>query len=55
MLEGIQDLLDTIDKAERGALTTYTKPEAESRMFTHVGLSHYLDAVARSRRGHDAR
>jgi methionyl-tRNA formyltransferase len=55
MLEGIQDLLDTIDKAERGVLTTYAKPDAKSRIFTHVGLSDYLGAVARLRRQHDTR
>ncbi len=47
MLEGVTDLLETIDKAERGALTTYTKPQAQSRMFSHVGLSDYLRATTR--------
>jgi folate-dependent phosphoribosylglycinamide formyltransferase PurN len=48
MLEGVRDLIETIEKAERGALTTYTKPDAESRMFSHVGLSDYLRAIARA-------
>lgn len=47
ILEGVQDLIETIQKAEHGALTTYVRPNAESRMYSHVGLTHYLRAVAR--------
>jgi folate-dependent phosphoribosylglycinamide formyltransferase PurN len=50
ILEGARDLVETIEKAERGALTTYVKPRAESRMFSHVGLTHYLRAVAKEAR-----
>lgn len=45
MLEGVKDLVDTVDLAERGALSTYTKPQAESRLYSHVGLTHYLGAL----------
>lgn len=48
MLEGVRDLIDAVERAERGNLTTYTKPEAESRLYTHVGLTHYLDALRRA-------
>jgi formyl transferase-like protein len=48
MLEGVRDLIAAIDAAERGALATYTKPDAESRMFSHVGLSDYLRAPRRA-------
>ena len=48
ILEGTKDLIDTIEKAGRGALNTYTKPQAESRMYSHIGLTDYLRAVTRS-------
>jgi len=52
LIEGAQDLIDVIDRAERGQLRTYTKPDAASRLFSHVGLSHFVDALVRSpRRG----
>ena len=47
MLEGVQDLIDAVERAERGSLTTYTKPDAESRLYSHVGLTHYLCALKR--------
>ena len=50
LIEGAQDLIDVIDQAESGQLRTYTKPEAVSRLFTHVGLSHFVDALVQSAR-----
>lgn len=51
MLEGVTDLVDTVARAERGTLTTYTKPHAESRLYSHVGLTHYLGALRRAAAG----
>lgn len=48
LLEGVRDLIDVVERAERGSLTTYTKPEAESRLYSHVGLTHYLGALMRA-------
>jgi Formyl transferase len=48
MLEGVPDLIDTVEKAERGTLTTYTKPDAKSRLYSHIGLTHYLGALRRA-------
>jgi len=50
LIEGAQDLVEAIDKAERGSLTTYTKPNADSRLFSHVGLSHFIEACVRCSR-----
>jgi hypothetical protein len=47
MLEGVSDLIAAVEQAERGRLTTYTKPEAESRLYSHIGLTHYLAALRR--------
>lgn len=48
MLEGVPDLVDAIDKAERGTLATYMKPHAESRLYSHVGLTHFFGALRRA-------
>jgi len=48
MLEGVPDLIDTVEKAERGTLATFTKPHAPSRLYSHVGLTHYLGALRRA-------
>jgi folate-dependent phosphoribosylglycinamide formyltransferase PurN len=55
LIEGAQDLIDAIDKAENGGLRTYTKPRASSRLFSHVGLSDFVGAMLQStRRGRAA-
>lgn len=48
LLEGVEDLIDAVSKAERGALTTYSKADAESRLYSHVGLTHYIGAIRRT-------
>lgn len=50
LIEGAQDLVDVIGRAERGPLETYTKPEASSRLFSHVGLTHFVGALVRCSR-----
>ena len=50
LIEGAQDLIDVIDQAESGQLRTYTKSGAASRLFSHVGLSHFVDALVHSAR-----
>ena len=44
ILEGTRELLDAIAQAERGALTTYTKPDAAGPLYSLVGLTDYLGA-----------
>jgi methionyl-tRNA formyltransferase len=55
LLEGARDLIETIDKAERGELKTYTKPGAPSRLYSHVGLTHFLGALRHSSAGSASR
>jgi folate-dependent phosphoribosylglycinamide formyltransferase PurN len=50
MIEGAQDLIEVIEQAENGGLRTYTKPTANSRLFTHIGLSHFVEAVVHAAR-----
>jgi len=50
MRDGVNDLLDVLDMAERGALTAYRRPGVPSRFFSHLGLSDYLRAAWRLRR-----
>jgi len=50
LIEGAQDLIDVIEKAEHGALTTYTKPDAANHLFSHVGLTHFVEALVRCSR-----
>ncbi len=47
ILEGARELLQAIDQAERGALHTYTKPDAPGPLYSLVGLTDYLRAVRR--------
>jgi methionyl-tRNA formyltransferase len=50
LMEGAQDLIDVVERAERGELRTYTKPQSPSRLFTHIGLSDFVDALRQSAR-----
>ena len=45
ILEGTSELLAAIEKAERGELTTYTKPDTPGPLYSLVGLSDYLRAA----------
>ena len=45
ILEGTTELLDAIEKAERGELKTYTKSDAPGPLYSLVGLTDYLKAV----------
>lgn len=45
ILEGTRELLEAIEKAERGELTTYAKPDAPGRLYSLVGLTDYLRAA----------
>ena len=45
ILEGVRELLDAIDQAERGALKTYTKSDAPGPLYSLVGLTDYLRAA----------
>jgi len=47
ILEGVRDLLQTIEQAERGTLTTYTKPEKPGPLYSLVSLTDYLRAAWR--------
>jgi folate-dependent phosphoribosylglycinamide formyltransferase PurN len=47
LIEGAQDLIEVIGRAQNGRLTTFTKPGADSHLFTHVGLTHFLGAIVR--------
>jgi hypothetical protein len=47
ILEGARELLDAMDQAERGALKTYTKPDAPGPLYSLVGLTDYLRAARR--------
>jgi methionyl-tRNA formyltransferase len=48
LIEGAQDLIEVIGRAQSGRLTTFTKPSADSQLFTHIGLTHFLGAIVRS-------
>lgn len=50
LIEGADDLIDVIHRAEDGRLETYTKPDATSRLFSHVGLTHFVEALVRCSR-----
>ena len=45
ILEGTRELLDAMAQAERGTLTTYTKPEPPGPLYSLVGLTDYLRAT----------
>lgn len=45
ILEGTSELLAAIEKAERGELTTYTKPDTPGPLYSLVGLTDYLKAT----------
>ncbi len=47
ILEGTRELLDAMAQAERGALKTYTKPDAAGPLYSLVGLTDYLRAARR--------
>ena len=47
ILEGAADLLDAIEQTERGALKTFTKPDAPGPLYSLVGLTDYLHAARR--------
>ena len=47
ILEGAKELLDAIEQAERGALTTYRKPDPPGPLYSLVGLTDFLRAVRR--------
>lgn len=45
ILEGTRELLGAIEQAERGQLTTYTKPDPPGPLYSLVGLTDYLKAA----------
>jgi methionyl-tRNA formyltransferase len=45
IVEGARDLIDVIDRAERGTLRTYTKPDPPGPVYSLVGLTDYLRAA----------
>jgi methionyl-tRNA formyltransferase len=47
ILEGVRELGDAIEQAERGSLKTYTKPDAPGPLYSLVGLTDYLRAARR--------
>jgi formyl transferase-like protein len=47
ILEGTTELLRAIEQAERGALKTYTKPDAAGPLYSLVGLTDYFKAAGR--------
>jgi len=47
ILEGTRELLEAIERAERGTLTTYTKPDTPGPLYSLVGLSDYLRVAYR--------
>ena len=52
ILEGTNELLDAIDRAERGELKTYTKPDPPGPLYSLVGLTDYLKALSPAKAGH---
>lgn len=50
ILDGAEDLCEAVERARQGTLTTYTKPGAASRFFSHVGLVDFVRAQWRRRR-----
>ncbi len=47
IFEGTRELLEAIEQAERGALTTYTKPDPPGPLYSLVGLTDYLRVARR--------
>jgi folate-dependent phosphoribosylglycinamide formyltransferase PurN len=47
ILEGTTELLDAIEQAERGSLTTYTKAGVAGPLYSLVGLTDYFKAARR--------
>lgn len=47
ILEGVRELRDAIEQAERGSLKTYTKPDTPGPLYSLVGLTDYLRAARR--------
>ncbi len=47
ILEGAKELLEAIERAERGELKTYTKPDVPGRLYSLVGLSDFLRVARR--------
>jgi methionyl-tRNA formyltransferase len=45
ILEGVRELLEAIDQAERGTLKTYTKSDPPGPLYSLVGLTDYLRAA----------
>ena len=47
ILEGVRELREAIEQAERGSLKTYTKPDTPGPLYSLVGLTDYLRAARR--------
>jgi hypothetical protein len=47
ILEGARELIEAMDRAERGGLETYTKPDPPGPLYSLVALSDFLQAVRR--------
>lgn len=47
IFEGTRELLQAIEQAEQGTLTTYTKPDPPGPLYSLVGLTDFLRATRR--------
>jgi len=47
ILEGTRELLEAVERAERGTLTTYTKPGTAGPLYSLVGLTDFFQALRR--------